>query len=123
MFLMPRGHISHPADSTKLVDPLLHLPRPLLVPALHPIMHLSPVPTGMHRSIAISDYIPIGQSHAIAARLEGCVGGAENALPQVMEAVRRMVRPIVPVDEHRAYVVEAVYLVPHGHRKCKVLLS
>ena len=92
------------------------------MPALHPIMHLSPVPTGMHSSNAGSTYIPIGQSHAHAARLEGCVGGTENALPQVMEAVRRMIRPVVPVDERRAYVVEAVHLVPHGHPKYKVLL-
>ena len=39
-----------------------------------------------------------------------------------MEAMRRMVRPIVPVDKHRAYVVKAVHLVPHRHTKCEVLL-
>ena len=119
---MPHGHISRHAHSTNLVKPLMHLRRPLLMPALHPIINLSPVPTGMHSSIAGGDDIPIGQSHAHAPRLEGRVGGAENSLPQVMEAVRHVVRPVVPVDERRAYVVEAVHLVPHGHPEYKVLL-
>ncbi|KAJ5441861.1 hypothetical protein N7445_004868 [Penicillium cf. griseofulvum] len=39
-----------------------------------------------------------------------------------MEAVLSMVRPVVPVDERRAYVVEAMHLVPHRHTKCEVLL-
>ena len=122
MFLMRHGHIPHPAHSTDFVKPLMHLRRPLLMPALHPIIDLSPVPTCMYSTNAVSDYIPIGQSHAHPARLEGCVGGAEDTLPQVMKAVRRMVRAVVSVDEGRAYVVQAVHLVPHGNSKCKVLL-
>ena len=100
----------------------MHFWGPLLMPVSHPIIDLSPVSTSMHSSVASSAYISVGQSHAPATRLEGCVGGAENALPQVMEAVLCMVRPVVPVDEGRPNVVEAVHLVPHRHPKCEMLL-
>lgn len=111
-----------PTMSTSLVEPLLHFRRPLLMLTLQPIMHLSPVPAGMRNPHVRMRYLPILLFRAHAAGLQGCVGGAENALPQVMETVLCMGRPVVPVDKHRAYVVEAVYLVPHGHAKGEVLL-
>lgn len=65
---------------TRLLKSRVHVRCPILMPALHPIIHLSPVPTGMDSFTARSDFIPISQFHIRAARLEGCVSGTENAL-------------------------------------------
>lgn len=108
---------------TRLMKPFIHLWCPFLILAIQPLVNLSPVPAGMHSPVARSDLIPIRQLHARAARLKGGVSGAENTLAQVVKAVLRMVRPVVPVDKDRAYMVKTVHLVPHGHTKRIVLLT
>lgn len=76
----------------------------------------------MHSSHARGESIFISCSHVSASRLQGSVSGAENALPQVVKAVSRMIRAAVPVDKRRAYVIKTLHLIPHRHLKCNVCL-
>ena len=54
-------YFSHPIHNilARIPKPLKHFRCPLLMLALHPIMHLSPVAARMHGSYACSDFIAI----------------------------------------------------------------
>jgi len=96
-----------------LLMPLIFIWCPPFMLAPHPVVHLLPVSTSMYSPCAPGDFISSLRFRNQATWLYGCVRSTENTLSYVMEAMCRMVRPVVPIDKHCAYMVQTVQLVPH----------
>ena len=101
----------------RLLQPGRHFWRPRTVPLLRPALHLLPIAARMRDALARNDALA-----PLRPRLERRVRRAQNMLPDVVEAVLRVVRAVVPGHNDGADVVQAVQLVPHGDAEGEVHL-
>jgi hypothetical protein len=66
--LVPHGRVPHLTVPTSLIHALIHPQIPLPMTPFHPIMHLSPIPTGMQSPYPRGGCIPTSQFHTHVPR-------------------------------------------------------